>query len=88
MKLAAVPLLADENINPDVIAGAAALGLDVVAVTAVGLIGHSDTDEMRYAIAQSRAVLTHTPTSALWTSNRVNLSLASSIYVRDTSTPP
>ena len=59
MKLAAIPLLADENIDPQVTSGAAALGFDIMFVTAAGLVGHSDLDVIRHATGLGRAVLTH-----------------------------
>ena len=59
MKLAAIPLLADENIDPQITAGAAAIGLDIMAAAVAGLIGYSDLDVIRHATGLGRAVLTH-----------------------------
>jgi predicted nuclease of predicted toxin-antitoxin system len=53
------PLLADENIHPDVVRALAAQGKDVRSVLTEGLTGKPDVDVLRHAHAQGRVVLTH-----------------------------
>ncbi|NOY91621.1 MAG: hypothetical protein GXP55_10510 [Deltaproteobacteria bacterium] len=53
------PLLADENIHPEVVRALAALGKNVVSVLDEGLGGHSDRDVLAKAIETGRVVLTH-----------------------------
>jgi predicted nuclease of predicted toxin-antitoxin system len=55
----AFPLLADENIHPQVTAALTAAGKDVRAVQAEGLAGHSDIAVLRQAVEVGRVVLTH-----------------------------
>jgi len=53
------PLLADENIHPDVVAALVTSGKDVRTVHDEGLAGSSDTDVLRRAFETGRAVITH-----------------------------
>ena len=53
------PLLADENISPDVIQGLRRRGRNVASVSESGLAGQGDVAILRFAFAQSRVVLTH-----------------------------
>jgi predicted nuclease of predicted toxin-antitoxin system len=59
MKLLAVPLLADENLQPGVIAALKAQGRDIVAVRELGLIGARDLVILRHAHARGRVVVRH-----------------------------
>ena len=53
------PLLADENINPEVVLGLRALGKDVATAVGEGLCGRTDVEVLRLAHTQGRVVLTH-----------------------------
>jgi predicted nuclease of predicted toxin-antitoxin system len=55
----AFPLLADENIHPDVVLFLRQQGRDIRSVVEEGLLGHSDLALLRLAHADGRAVLTH-----------------------------
>lgn len=59
MKPIDFPLLADENIHPDVVAGLLARGRDIVSVAQEGLTGGADATVLRHAHAAGRVVLTH-----------------------------
>lgn len=61
MTLFAFALLADENINPEVVAGLRALGCQVVTVAELELAGAPDTAILQRAMADGRVVLTHDP---------------------------
>jgi predicted nuclease of predicted toxin-antitoxin system len=54
-----LPLLADENIHPDVVRELKAQGRDIVTAIAEGLGGRPDADILRRAHAMGRVVLTH-----------------------------
>jgi predicted nuclease of predicted toxin-antitoxin system len=53
------PLLADENIHPDVVATLKAAGKDVRTVQDEGLLGSGDTSILKRAFQQHRVVITH-----------------------------
>ncbi len=53
------PLLADENINSDIVRYLRDSGKDVRDVLEIGLNGKSDLEILRHAHAEGRAVLTH-----------------------------
>jgi predicted nuclease of predicted toxin-antitoxin system len=53
------PLLADENIHPEVIHFLRAAGLDVRSVAEQGNFGLSDTEVLQQATEAGRVVLTH-----------------------------
>jgi predicted nuclease of predicted toxin-antitoxin system len=53
------PLLTDENIASDVVAGLRALGCDVRAAWDEQLIGRPDVDVLERAASQGRVVVTH-----------------------------
>lgn len=59
MKPLDYPLLADENIHPDVVARLRAAGKDVGTVQEEGLRAATDLDVLRRAREQGRVVLTH-----------------------------
>ncbi len=59
MKPLAFPLLADQNVGPDVVEGLRARGLDVCTVAELGLDTASDSDILAHAHAESRVVVTH-----------------------------
>lgn len=59
VKPLALPLLADENVHPDVVASLRAQGRDVVTVVELGLIGAADLIVLRRAYADGRVVVTH-----------------------------
>jgi predicted nuclease of predicted toxin-antitoxin system len=59
MKPLDFPLLADENIQPAVVAALNDRGQDIRSVHGEGLTGHSDADLLRYAHAHGRVLLTH-----------------------------
>ncbi|MGE3491257.1 MAG: DUF5615 family PIN-like protein, partial [Vicinamibacterales bacterium] len=61
MKLFAFALLADENINPEVVAGLRALGCRIETVAELGLAGAADSLILERAVAEGRIVLTHDP---------------------------
>lgn len=53
------PLLADENIHPEVVRGLIERGKDVRTVAQAGLCGKSDVEVLRCAVAEGRVVITH-----------------------------
>jgi predicted nuclease of predicted toxin-antitoxin system len=53
------PILADENVHPEVIEFLRKAGLDVDSVAEQGSFGLSDTDVLRQATEAERVVLTH-----------------------------
>lgn len=53
------PLLADENITLDVVAGLRTRGHDVPTVLDEGLLGRPDSDVLTVATRQGRVVVTH-----------------------------
>ena len=59
MKPLAFPLLTDENIHPDVVAGLRARGKDVRTVEDEQLRGSDDVSILRRAHANGRVVVTH-----------------------------
>ena len=59
MKPLELPLLADENIHPDVVAGLRKRGNDVRTVVDEGLRGSDDVVILRYAHAARRVIVTH-----------------------------
>ena len=59
MKLRQFPLLTDENVDPDVVAGLRRLGFDVLDVMESGRAGASDVELVRWAKSQGRVVITH-----------------------------
>lgn len=59
MKLSEFPLLTDENIDPEVVAGLRGLGFDVVDVVESGRQGATDVDLLRWASVHRRVVVSH-----------------------------
>jgi predicted nuclease of predicted toxin-antitoxin system len=59
VKPSALPLLADENVHPEVVTSLRAQGRGVVTVVELGLIGAADIIVLRRAHADGRVVLTH-----------------------------
>ncbi len=59
MKLRQFPLLTDENIDPEVVAGLRQLGFDVYDVVESGRQGACDVDLLRWATQQGRVVVSH-----------------------------
>lgn len=59
MKALDFPLLADENVHPDVIVFLREAGLDVESVSEQGQFGLPDTQVLQQATEAGRAVLTH-----------------------------
>ena len=59
MKLTEFSILADENIQPAVIAFLREQGLDVFSFPEQGQFGLSDADILRFAVYPNRIVLTH-----------------------------
>jgi len=53
------PLLADENIHPEVVAALIQSGKDVQTIGTIGLLGYADIDILHFAYEQGRVVLTH-----------------------------
>ncbi len=53
------PLLADENVHPDVVESLRKSGKDIVSVTEEGLSGQDDLTVLRRACIENRVVLTH-----------------------------
>lgn len=53
------PILADENIAPDVVVGLRARGCDVRTAEEERLIGRADKEVLERATVQSRVVITH-----------------------------
>lgn len=61
MTLFAFALLADENINPEVVSRLRALGCQIATVAELGLAGAPDTAIVQRAMADGRVVVTHDP---------------------------
>lgn len=59
MKALDFPLLADENVHPEVIDFLRKAGLDVQAITEQGKFGLPDTEVLQQANETGRVVLTH-----------------------------
>lgn len=59
MKPLDFPLLVDENIAPDVVAGLRARGFDVRTAWDEHLIGHPDAHVLEHATSPDRVVMTH-----------------------------
>ena len=59
MKALDFPLLADENVNPEVIEFLREAGLDVESIAEQGKFGISDTEVLVQATEAGRVVLTH-----------------------------
>ena len=59
MKPLDFPLLADENIGPDVVTGLKARGHDLRTLQDEHLIGHPDAEILARATSYGRVVLTH-----------------------------
>jgi len=59
LKLRQFPILTDENVDPDVVAGLRGLGFDVLDVLESGRAGASDVELLRWAMSQGRVVITH-----------------------------
>lgn len=59
MKALDFPLLADENVHPDVIAFLRELGSDVDSITEQGQFGLPDSQVLQKANVSNRVVLTH-----------------------------
>lgn len=59
MNLFDFPLLADENIHPDVLAYLRQDGLDVASISEQGSFGLPDAKVLRQALKAGRIVLTH-----------------------------
>jgi len=53
------PLLADENVHPDVIAFLRKIGLNINSVSEQGKFGLPDTEVLQQATESNRVVLTH-----------------------------
>jgi len=53
------PLLADENVHPDVVAFLQEMGLDIDSIAGQGKFGLSDTQVLQQATEAGRVVLTH-----------------------------
>ncbi|MEO7841836.1 MAG: DUF5615 family PIN-like protein [Anaerolineales bacterium] len=59
MKALDFPLLADENVHPDVIAFLRCIRLDVESIAEQGKFGLPDTQVLQQATELNRVVLTH-----------------------------
>ena len=59
MNLFGFPLLADENIHPDIVAYLRQDGLDITSTSERGHFGLSDTSVLRQAFRAGRIILTH-----------------------------
>ncbi len=59
MKPLEFPLLADENIHPDVVSALRERRCDVTTVVEAGLGGAADDAVLRHAVAEGRVVCTH-----------------------------
>ena len=59
MKALDFPILADENVHPEVIQFLRKVGLDVDSIAEQGKFGLSDTQVLQQATAEGRIVLTH-----------------------------
>ena len=59
MRLSELSYLADENIDPAVVAFLQLRGVDIIAAKECGLTGAEDTEILRVAFESGRAVLSH-----------------------------
>lgn len=59
MKALDFPLLADENVHPDVIAFLRKIGLNVDSISEQGKFGLPDTEVFQQATVSNRVILTH-----------------------------
>ena len=59
MKALDFPILADENVHPEVIEFLRRAGMDVDSITGQGKLGLSDTEVLQQATEVGRIVLTH-----------------------------
>ena len=59
MKALDFPLLADENVHPEVISFLRGLELDIVSIAEQGNFGLSDNEVLKQATDSDRVVLTH-----------------------------
>jgi predicted nuclease of predicted toxin-antitoxin system len=59
LKLRDFPLLTDENVDPDVVAGLRRLGFNVLDVVESSRLGASDMDLLRWATSEGRVVVSH-----------------------------
>jgi predicted nuclease of predicted toxin-antitoxin system len=59
MRILDLPLLADENIRPDLVAALVASGVNIVTAVGEGLGGSDDVEILRHAMERGRVVLTH-----------------------------
>lgn len=66
MKALDFPLLADENVHPDVISFLRETGLDVESVAEQGNFGLPDTNVLQQAMQTGRVVLTHDAILVVW----------------------
>jgi predicted nuclease of predicted toxin-antitoxin system len=76
-----LPLLADENIAPDVVAGLRARGLDLRTAWDEQLTGQADVEILERSSAQGRVVLTHDLAFGR-SAMRVGTSFVGIIYLR------
>ena len=59
MKALDFPLLADENVHPDVTSFLREIKIDIESVAEKGILGISDDDVLKLAVDAGRVVLTH-----------------------------
>ena len=59
MKALDFPLLADENVHPDVISFLREIKIDIESIAEKGIFGISDDDVLKLAVDAGRVVLTH-----------------------------
>ncbi len=59
MKLRQFPLMTDENVDPDVVAGLRRMGFDVIDVVESHRVGASDVELLRWATSLGRVIVTH-----------------------------
>lgn len=59
MRIADFPILADENIQFEVVSWCRVSGLDIVSAADRGLSGRPDEEVLAIAVAEGRVVLTH-----------------------------
>ena len=59
MKALDFPLLADENVHPEIISFLRGIQLNVVSIAEQGKFGLSDKDVLKLATDSERVVLTH-----------------------------
>lgn len=79
MKPLDLPLLADENIDPEVIQALKERGKDIRSVHAEGLSGRDDVDILRYAHPRAWVVVTHDRDFGAWRSAEASPTQGSSI---------